>query len=64
MIKHVHGGDVYSREIDLDFSANINPLGIPESVKSIGDMAFWQIGFDKDEKERMEKKQKAEKSKK
>ncbi|MBQ3970038.1 MAG: aminotransferase class I/II-fold pyridoxal phosphate-dependent enzyme, partial [Clostridia bacterium] len=34
MIKHVHGGDVYSREIDLDFSANINPLGMPDSVKA------------------------------
>ncbi len=29
-----HGGDIYSREIEYDFSANINPLGMPESVKS------------------------------
>lgn len=39
MVKLVHGGDIYSaREriqgIILDFSANINPLGLPDSVKS------------------------------
>ena len=28
-----HGGEVYARKIDLDFSANINPFGVPESVK-------------------------------
>ena len=28
-----HGGDVYSRKIKYDFSANINPLGMPDSVK-------------------------------
>lgn len=28
-----HGGDVYGREILYDFSANLNPLGMPESVK-------------------------------
>ncbi len=27
-----HGGDVYSTKIELDFSSNINPLGIPKSV--------------------------------
>ncbi len=29
---HIHGGDVYTYQNMLDFSANINPLGIPESV--------------------------------
>lgn len=29
----VHGGDIYSRRVEHDFSANINPLGMPESVK-------------------------------
>lgn len=35
MIKFSHGGDIYSRKVDYDFSANINPLGMPESVKRI-----------------------------
>lgn len=34
MIKSLHGGDIYSRKIDLDFSANINPLGTPQSVRN------------------------------
>ena len=31
---YVHGGDVYSRPIRLDFSANVNPFGTPEEVKA------------------------------
>ena len=31
---YVHGGDVYSRSIRLDFSANVNPFGAPEEVKA------------------------------
>ena len=34
MIKTSHGGDVYTRDIEYDFSANINPLGMPEKVKA------------------------------
>lgn len=34
-LRHKHGGDVYSYENICDFSANINPLGIPEKVKKI-----------------------------
>ena len=33
MTKHIHGGDVYRHKDCLDFSANLNPLGTPESVK-------------------------------
>ena len=33
MTKHIHGGDVYKHKDCLDFSANLNPLGTPESVK-------------------------------
>lgn len=33
MTKHVHGGDVYQYRDCLDFSANCNPLGTPQSVK-------------------------------
>lgn len=29
----IHGGDVYRNSIDIDFSVNINPLGISESIK-------------------------------
>ena len=32
-MRHVHGGDISGREEVLDFSANINPLGMPEAVK-------------------------------
>lgn len=34
MVISEHGGDIYSSEIMLDFSANLNPLGMPESVKN------------------------------
>ncbi|MDO4518906.1 MAG: threonine-phosphate decarboxylase CobD [Eubacteriales bacterium] len=33
MKMHKHGGDIYHSENCLDFSANCNPLGVPESVK-------------------------------
>lgn len=32
MAEYIHGGDIYSRKIEHDFSANINPLGMPESA--------------------------------
>lgn len=35
MKKYEHGGNIYSDNIKYDFSANINPLGMPESVKKI-----------------------------
>ena len=28
-----HGGDTFGCEIRYDFSANLNPLGMPQSVK-------------------------------
>lgn len=30
----IHGGDVYRNDIVIDFSTNINPLGIPQCVKT------------------------------
>lgn len=33
MTEYQHGGDIYTQEIDLDFSANINPFGLPEAVR-------------------------------
>lgn len=32
MLKHRHGGDIYSTAYRMDYSANINPLGTPASV--------------------------------
>ena len=32
-MEYQHGGDIYSREIALDYSANINPLGLPPGVR-------------------------------
>lgn len=29
----IHGGDVYRNPVDLDFSINVNPLGVPMEVK-------------------------------
>lgn len=45
-----HGGDVYSEKIELDFSSNINPLGIPGSVvravmNSVSDMHHYPDPF-------------------
>ncbi len=31
-MNHEHGGDIYGRDILYDFSANLNPFGMPESV--------------------------------
>ncbi len=31
--KHVHGGDIYRYPNVIDFSANCNPLGTPDSIK-------------------------------
>ena len=28
-----HGGDIYSNQVSMDYSVNINPLGLPEGVK-------------------------------
>lgn len=35
---HTHGGDIYRNQVVLDYSANINPLGMPKKViEGIGD---------------------------
>lgn len=33
MARHTHGGNIYQYENVLDFSANLNPLGMPEAVR-------------------------------
>lgn len=30
---HIHGGDIYRNRVSMDFSVNVNPLGIPQSVR-------------------------------
>lgn len=34
MAEYGHGGDIYSQKVEMDYSANINPLGMPEGVKA------------------------------
>ena len=29
----MHGGDVYRNKVKYDFSINVNPLGMPQSVR-------------------------------
>ncbi|KIR01576.1 L-threonine 3-O-phosphate decarboxylase [Lachnospiraceae bacterium TWA4] len=29
---HVHGGDIYGKSYELDYSVNVNPMGTPQSV--------------------------------
>jgi len=37
MMKEVHGGNIYKFDHPIyDFSANLNPLGMPEPVRSVG----------------------------
>lgn len=39
--KSVHGGDVYRNQVELDFSVNINPFGMPDGVKkALSDAIF------------------------
>ncbi|MGN0168408.1 MAG: pyridoxal phosphate-dependent aminotransferase [Acetatifactor sp.] len=33
-MKKIHGGDVYRNHVEIDFSVNLNPLGIPEAVET------------------------------
>ncbi len=33
--KMSHGGDCYRNQVTLDYSINVNPLGIPESLKEV-----------------------------
>ncbi|MDF2888374.1 MAG: aminotransferase class, partial [Lacrimispora sp.] len=32
-MEYQHGGDIYTNRVIMDYSANINPLGLPEGVK-------------------------------
>lgn len=39
-----HGGDIYRNKIEYDFSANINPLGMPEGCEKAVERAVAHIG--------------------
>lgn len=32
-MEYQHGGDIYSQKVDMDYSANLSPLGLPAGVK-------------------------------
>ena len=34
-MQYQHGGDIYTREINMDYSANLNPLGLPDGVRKV-----------------------------
>ena len=34
-MRGIHGGDIYRNKVSMDFSVNINPLGMPEGVKRV-----------------------------
>lgn len=40
----MHGGDIYRNQVRLDFSVNVNPLGIPERVRTAMERAAGQCG--------------------
>lgn len=44
MNEYSHGGDIYSRRIEHDFSANINPLGLPGDVLLKISESLWHCG--------------------
>ena len=31
--RYSHGGDIYRNKVDMDFSVNVNPLGMPDGVR-------------------------------
>lgn len=44
MQENIHGGDIYSRQIQLDFSVNVNPFGVPEAVTQALHAAVDHVG--------------------
>lgn len=54
--KEIHGGDIYRNRVKLDFSVNINPLGVPEAVETALHQAVEHCGTYPDiEAERLKK---------
>ena len=44
MQQNIHGGDIYSRQIRLDFSVNGNPLGMPDAAAQALREAISHVG--------------------
>lgn len=44
MQQNIHGGDIYSRQIRLDFSVNGNPLGMPDAAVQAIQEAVQHVG--------------------
>ena len=44
MQQNIHGGDIYSRQIRLDFSVNGNPLGMPDAAAQTLREAIQHVG--------------------
>ncbi len=44
MQQNIHGGDIYSRQIRLDFSVNGNPLGMPDAAVRALRAAIQHVG--------------------
>lgn len=44
LMQGVHGGDIYRNEVNMDFSVNINPLGMPDKVKAALQRAVGRCG--------------------
>lgn len=44
MITSIHGGDVYNNKVNIDFSVNINPLGVPLNVQQAMTEAINRVG--------------------
>ncbi len=42
MVRHTHGGNIYQYQNVLDFSANLNPLGMPEPVRQAAISGVWR----------------------
>ena len=34
-MRGIHGGDIYANHVKMDFSVNVNPLGMPEAVTAV-----------------------------
>lgn len=43
-MEYLHGGDIYSHPVDLDYSANINPFGMPRRVKEAAVRSLEEAG--------------------